>query len=286
MDKAGKVKIAWAPLLLGLLIAGGCATTQETDSLQRSMDSLAQQVQSMDSRLEKLERQVQGGGEGKVGLANLYSRMEELQVKLGAVNGQIEKQTRQLDSLKKTITAPPPATGAEANEPRITVAENGLAADNALPSSSATGQSQPQQHEPGVAPQTPAAAPKSVDPEKTDFDKALQLYQQGQYENSRKSFQEFIDKHSVSESVPTALFWMGESYYAEKRYRDAIAVYQQILDRYPKTSRVPFALLKQANAFEQIGNPTAARILYEKLVDQHPNSPQAQVASKKLKDGQ
>lgn len=302
MYKAATNRIAWAPLLMGLMICLGCATTQETGALNRSVDTLAQQVQSMESRLERLERQVQGGGEGNTGLANLYARIEEMQVKLGTVNGQLEGQGRQIESLKKQVaSSPPPAPAGEISStgPRITMPEAGP--NDAAPPPAAKpapvqppaaasapppGTAAPSATAKAVTPAPPPAAapPKSVNPEKAHFDRALQSFQQGQYEAARKDFQDFIAKYPSSDAAPTAVFWTGESYYAEKRYRDAISAYQQILDRYPKASRVPYALLKQGNAFEQLGNPTAARILYEKLLDQYPNSPQAQVAGKKLKE--
>jgi tol-pal system protein YbgF len=284
------------------MICLGCATTQETGALNRSVDTLAQQMQSMENRLERLERQVQGGGEGNTGLANLYARIEEMQVKLGAVNGQLEGQGRQIENLKKQVSSPPPVSTGETSSvgPRITMPEAGGPNDAPPPPaarpapSTASAPPPPATATPAApsatakaatpTPPPAAAPPKSVNPEKAHFDRALQSFQQGQYESARKDFQDFIAKYPSSDAAPTAVFWTGESYYAEKRYRDAISAYQQILDRYPKASRVPYALLKQGNAFEQLGNPTAARILYEKLLDQYPNSPQAQVAGKKLKE--
>ncbi len=352
-----------------VLLCWGCATTQETQMLQRNNSLLIQQVQNLEDRVQKIERQVQGGGgeEGgkSMGLADIDSRLEELQVRLGSVSGQIENQGRQVDRMKQNMSLLESAVSSSAaskpepdssSAPKITIpgveqpregaagaaaktppaspagassvppqsqgagagsATAGSGASSKTPAAAPSGPSAAQPAAPssaqaGPAVKSPAApasnaganttasasagasapvpspsasAPRSENPEKAKFDKALQMFQQGQYENARKEFQDFVGKYPTSDYAATALYYTGEAYYSEKRYNEAISSYQKILDRYPKGNRVPFALLKQANAFEKLGDSTAARILYERLVDQYPSSPQAQVAGKKLKEG-
>ncbi len=291
MKRGNAVGALWL-LLAGVACLPGCATMQDAQVLQSNMNSLAVRSDGVEKRLQKVERQVQGGGSeadgGRaLGLPDLYARMDEMRVQIGTLNGKIEDQTRQIESLKQAASGQPYAPGDDSSSPRITIEQH--------PSPGAAGTAgQPPMF---VSPSTPAAAteasaaaaahavpPKSVSPEKAQFDKAFEFFEQGQHENARREFQDLVAKYPASDLASASLFWIGESYFSEKRYVDAVSAYQQILDRYPKAARVPYAMLKQGNALENLGNSTAAKILYENLIDQYPDSPQAQVAARKLKD--
>lgn len=241
-------------LLLAATLCWGCATPQETANLQQSINILFDRVQ-------KLENQVQGmqGTEQK---ADLYARMEELQVKIGSLSGQLEEQQRRISRL-------------------------GTAAPAAAPPSSSAAPASSYAAAPSAAAE-PAATPRIVikeekNPEKAMYDNALQLYQQGKFLEARKEAKNFVDKYPNSDLADNALFLVGEAYYSEKSYKEAIESYQQLLDRYPKGNKVPSALLKQAGSFQKLGDATAARILYERIAESYPGTPQAQLAAKELK---
>lgn len=242
-------------LLIGTLF--GCASTQETSTLQQSVGMLHERVLVLENRFQGMEGQT-----GKS--ADLYARIEELQLKVGSLNGRIEELDRRIEHLSKShATAPAATNAAPVSEP---------------PSSSAVDSPRP-----ASAPQPAISIPEKEPSEKALYDKALQQFQQGQYEGARRDFQTFLNKYPRSELADNALYSIGECYYAEKRYQDAISTFQQVLDRYPKGNKVPHALLKQGSAFQALGDATAARILYERLLEKFPDSPQAQAAEKKLK---
>jgi len=256
MDKGNISKIARLSSLMILAALGwGCATPQETANLQQSINILFDRVQ-------KLEDRVQGTGSQEQRVADVYSRMEELQVKVGSLNGRIEEQQRQLDRMSAAGLSAPPPSYSPGPAPSA-------AADQA-PAGAST-------------PEPKIVIKEEQDPQKALYNNTLQLYQQGNFEAARKEAQSFLAKYPKSELADNALFLVGEAYYSEKRYKEAIETYQQVLDRYPKGNKVPSALLKQAGSFQQLGDATAARILYERLVESHPGSPQAQLAQKELK---
>jgi tol-pal system protein YbgF len=137
--------------------------------------------------------------------------------------------------------------------------------------------------QPAPAPAPPPPAAAKIPADRAQYEKASQMFQQGQYGQARKEYQIFLDKYPKSDLADNALFSIGESYYNEKKYQDSIETYQQVRDRFPKGNKVPHAMLKQAAAFEKLGDTTAARILHEQLVEKYPGSPEAQIAEKKLK---
>jgi|GEM_PF-501702 len=278
-------------VLIGTFLSG-CATTQETAGLQQSIGILNERIQTLDRRLEVVENQ------GKKN-ADLYARMDELQMRVGALNGRVDEMDHKVEQTGRApVMAPPPPGPGTLSGPSITLPPAATAAPAPVPAPApATHQPAAPPAQPQVAsvpppikasapPAPPVSVPEKENLEKNQYDKASQLFQQGQFEPARKEFQSFVSKYPKSELADDALFSLGECYLSEKKYQDAIEGYQQLLDRYPNGNRVPYALLRQGTAFQQLGDTTAARILYERLVDKYPNSPQAQAAEKKLKQMQ
>lgn len=237
----------------------GCASTQETSTLQQSVSLLHDRVQNIERRVEGVDSQGQKS-------ADLYSRMEELRMRVGALNGRIDELDHRLQQLARTSAPAPAGT-------RPSTGSGEYASGESVASASGNGRAEP----------VVTLPPESLSPERALYDRATQSYQQGKYDVARKEFQEFASKYPKSELADNALFSVGECYFTEKKYQEAIEVYQQVLDRYPKGDRIPHALLKQGMAFQQMGDQTAARILYERLAEKYPDSSQAQLAKKKIK---
>ena len=275
-------KIRFLLVTLGVLgLLTGCASTSvhEMNALQQNISMLYERVQALERRVDGMDGQSQKR-------ADLYSRLDELQLKLGALNGRIEEEDHKIEQLARVAASAPQSPAAPSSStPTITTAPP-TAAPGPAPVTGPTPVTSPPP--PPVAKTTPApqpniAIPEKDDPEKALFDKATQSFQQGQFDAARKDYQSFIAKYPKSQLADNALYSIGECYLSGKRYQDAVEVYQQVIERYPKGSKVPQALFKQGTAFQQMGDATAARILYERLVEKYPDSPQAQAAQKKLK---
>ncbi len=251
-----------------LLAAGllyGCASTQETSTMQQSISMLHERQSNLERRFESVDAQAQRGGD-------LYARMDELQVRIGALNGRIEELEHRINQVARVQAQHPPVPAQPSSESAPPPASPPVSAP--APPAATT------------APSSPPPPPPPVEkenPEKVQYDKAMQSFQQGKFDNARKELQQFLSKYPKSEFADNALFTVGECYYAEKKYSDAIETYQQVMDRYPRGNRVPHALLKQGSAFQAMGDNTAARILFERVVEKYPGTPQAQAAEKKLK---
>jgi tol-pal system protein YbgF len=113
---------------------------------------------------------------------------------------------------------------------------------------------------------------------------AKKLFDQGDLENARLQFENFISKYPDSKNADNARFWIADSYYAEKWYEKAILEYQKVLENYPNSNKNAAARLKQGYAFIALGEKANARLILKELITRYPNSQEAKYAKEKLKN--
>ncbi|MGQ9749252.1 tol-pal system protein YbgF [Desulfosoma sp.] len=259
--------LGWGAVLSVSTLLWGCASTQEITLLQNNLSSLQVQVRELDARMQKLEQAVFGAkgstGPAAGGLAALNARMDQMQMDVGQIKGQVEELRHFQQQALRELSVPKPAS----DQPLISI-------PGTPPSAPASGTTPPITT---TAPTAPAP-----DPEKELYNGALALYQKGDHAAALQKFKEFTSRYPTSKLSENALFWAGECHFMMGNYQEAINSYQEILDRFPKGNKASHALLKQGAAFEKLGDTTAARILYERVLQQYPKSPQAQVAKQWL----
>ncbi|WP_300461206.1 tol-pal system protein YbgF [Desulfobacula sp.] len=112
---------------------------------------------------------------------------------------------------------------------------------------------------------------------------AKKLFDDGDKENARIQFENFINKYPQSDNADNARFWIADSYYFEKWFEKAILEYQKVLELYPNSNKLAAARLKQGYAFAELGEKANARLILKELIKKHPNSNEAKFAQKKLK---
>lgn len=117
---------------------------------------------------------------------------------------------------------------------------------------------------------------------KKSYAKALALYEQKHYDQSRAAFTAFLEKfpdHSLSDN---AWYWTGECYYAEDRYDKAFESFKAVLDRFPKSNKRPDALLKMGLCCGEFCQAEEGRIYWQQVIDKYPRTPSAALARKYL----
>jgi tol-pal system protein YbgF len=115
------------------------------------------------------------------------------------------------------------------------------------------------------------------------YDAAKKLFDDGDNENARIQFENFINKYPDSDNADNARFWIADSYYVEKWFEKAILGYQKVLEDYPDSNKLPAARLKQGYAFAELGEKANARLILKELIKKHPNTNEAGYAREKLK---
>lgn len=122
----------------------------------------------------------------------------------------------------------------------------------------------------------------SVSAEEIIFTEGYTKLSEGDYENSRVQFREFLSKYPKSSQANDATYWIAESYYREGEFEEAILEYQRFIDAYPKDNRVPLAYLKQGLSLVEIGKNEEAQLFFQTLIDKYPNSDEAITAKEKI----
>jgi tol-pal system protein YbgF len=118
--------------------------------------------------------------------------------------------------------------------------------------------------------------------EKRDFDSALTLFRQGDFQAAQLALQDLMRRYPQTGYRASALFWSGNAQYALKDYREAIQHFRNLLIQVPDHLRAPEALLSMANCQIELKDTKAARKTLDDLVKAHPNSEAAQAAKERL----
>ncbi|MBW1974514.1 MAG: tol-pal system protein YbgF [Deltaproteobacteria bacterium] len=229
-------------ILCMTLCSVGCVTTQEQVLLQQRVVMLEQRVNELEKHLEEPT------GADRQAIADINARLDELQMKLGKLEGKLEEHDRKLANVPTVMVKP------------ITEASNTQAAATST---------------------SPSNIPKPSD-EKSAYEGALKAFHDRNYKQSEENFKAFLKRYPDSPLADNALFWLGEIYFIRGDYLKAIEYYQKLLDTYPKGNKVPIAMFKQGKAWEKLGDTTAARILYEKVINKYPNTAEARLAKKAM----
>ena len=114
--------------------------------------------------------------------------------------------------------------------------------------------------------------------EKKSYDDALKAFQAGSLKKADEGFSAFAKKYPTSPYLPLALFWSGNSKYANKDYTGAIAQLQGLIKRYPTHPRIPGAMLTLGNAQLESGNKAAAKKTFSEIVSKYPDTETAKEA--------
>jgi tol-pal system protein YbgF len=118
--------------------------------------------------------------------------------------------------------------------------------------------------------------------EKKAYDEALKAFQAGSLKKADESFTTFIVKYPKSPYLPLALYWSGNSKYANKAYAGAISQLQSLIKNYPEHPRVPAAMVTLGNAQLESGNKAAAKKTFGEVVAKYPDTEAAKDAQQLL----
>ena len=125
------------------------------------------------------------------------------------------------------------------------------------------------------------AIAKSAD-ERVAYDAAFNALKGGDYVESARLFQAFIEAHPEGAYTPNALYWLGESYYVTQNYQMAQVQFQSLLDRYPTHDKAPGAMLKIGLSQFNLKQVEAAERTLADVSSKYPGTDAARTASDRL----
>jgi tol-pal system protein YbgF len=108
--------------------------------------------------------------------------------------------------------------------------------------------------------------------EKKAYDDALKSFQAGNLKKAEGEFSSFAKRYPKSPYLPLALFWSGNSKYANKDYVGAIAQLQGLIKQFPNHPRIPAAMLTLGNAQMESGNKAAAKKTFTEIISKYPDT--------------
>jgi tol-pal system protein YbgF len=118
--------------------------------------------------------------------------------------------------------------------------------------------------------------------ESRDFEAALAIFRRGEFPAAQAAFSDFIKRYPQSGFRPTALFWLGNSQYANRDYKGAIANFRALLAVAPEHPRAAEAVLSIANCQIELKDNAGARRTLDELVKAYPQSEAAVAAKERL----
>ena len=80
--------------------------------------------------------------------------------------------------------------------------------------------------------------------EESQYEYAINLLKQGDYETAEKAFTEFISIGDDKNYLSNSHFWLAETYYVRENYKDAAKNYLSLYQMFPNANKAPDALLK------------------------------------------
>jgi tol-pal system protein YbgF len=121
--------------------------------------------------------------------------------------------------------------------------------------------------------------------EKESYAAALTQFRLGNYSLCRSAFQEFLVTYPSSNFAPSAHYWIGNAYFAERNYTQAIAAHQKVVSTWPEDARAAESMLNIASAQAAINDQRGALTTLEALVRKYPSSPAAATAKQRIAGG-
>lgn len=238
---------------------------------------------SLAERVARLEQQHNDGAQQAT--LELLNLVNQLQTEIQRMNGIQEEQQFRFDELKQQLrdqamdfdarlerlenTAP---TG----QGQVSAGEGSAAAQPQATSAGAAEQGQSSSPEPRQEPQDPAA-------ERAAYDLAFEALKNGQYAESARRFQSFLQQFPQGDYAPNAQYWLGESYYVTQNYPIALEAFERLLSRFPNSNKAADALLKVGYCHYEMRNWSEAEASLNRVVQRYPDSTVSRLAQGRLR---
>jgi tol-pal system protein YbgF len=219
------------------------------EELRKKVDALAKQV---DERIAKVE--------DRRALIDLAAQIEALRADVARMRGQLEvlqNQAETADKRGKDLYVDIDTRLRKLEQPR----ESAAATDK-----------------PPAEGAAPAAETKA-------YEAALNQFKLANYPLAISAFQGFMVTYPSSRLAPSAQYWIGNAYFAQRDYKQAIAAQQRVLTAWPEDSKAPDAMLNIASAQDALGDRRSAQKTLEGLLAKYPQSPAAASAKQRLSQG-
>ena len=113
----------------------------------------------------------------------------------------------------------------------------------------------------------------ALDPDaKRAYDAALALVGARRYPEALDAFAAFLVRWPDHPNADNAMYWRGESYFAQGELGRAAEQFEGVVARFPLGNKVPDSLLKLGICQQRLKNPAGARAQFSRLQREYPRS--------------
>ncbi len=108
--------------------------------------------------------------------------------------------------------------------------------------------------------------------EESQYEYAISLLKQGDYETAEKAFTEFISIGDDKDYLSNSHFWLAETYYVRENYKDAAKNYLSLYQTYPNANKAPDALLKLGISLVNMQQKEQGCMTFMQLQESYPEA--------------
>ena len=108
--------------------------------------------------------------------------------------------------------------------------------------------------------------------EESQYEYAINLLKQGDYETAEKAFTEFISIGDDKNYLSNSHFWLAETYYVRENYKDAAKNYLSLYQTFPNANKAPDALLKLGISLVNMQQKEQGCMTFIQLQDSYPEA--------------
>lgn len=127
-----------------------------------------------------------------------------------------------------------------------------------------------------------AGAVAAAGDERAAYNLAFDALKNGNYDDSARLFQGFLEQYPNGVYTPNALYWLGESYYATRNFQMAESQFRDLVARYPTHDKAAGGLLKLGLSQYGQGDAGQAEQTLEQVATRFPGSDAARTAQDRL----
>lgn len=112
---------------------------------------------------------------------------------------------------------------------------------------------------------------------------AADKFEAKDYRLARKGFEAYVAKFPRDKLVADAIFYNGETYFAQGQWVSAALEYQKVMQNHERSDRAGDAAFRTGDAFAKMGRCKEAKLFYETVVKDYPKTKFAGQARDRLK---
>jgi tol-pal system protein YbgF len=267
-------------LITGLiLLLSACApqaelvkTKSELSGLREDAKASKARNEDIQKRLYMLEANVKGTVDVQKVMADYGAKTDQLATDIQLLQGKLEENNFRIADLAQKL-----------DDKSFKITELSARVDelNAKIKALAGGQGLSSAPSGTTADMDKKSAPKAVEPSEA-YRLAMNDYNSGNFDLALAGFQNYLVQFPDTSQASSALYWVGQCYYAKKDFTKAIDSFVKFVKTYPKSDKVSGAELKIGYSYLSENNNAKAKVWLNRVVKEYPDTEEAEHAKAKL----